>query len=462
MLNGQDLIDLGYTPGKWFKEVLEYANKHQLEGADLIAFLDERKPKYLLPRQEALPYSKNIKAENQEEKENLNKVLESMNIVMQTPTVINGTLMPDACPAGPKGQIPVGGVAVAKNALHPAMHGADICCSLMMTDFGYIDPKKVLDAAHSVTHFGGGGREEFTEISQDLMNGITKNAFLNTKEIKKMTFSHLATQGDGNHFLFVGQSKDSGKTILVTHHGSRGVGAQLFKKGMQTAEKFRKEISPKTSKRNAWIPYETVEGKQYWTALQLVRKWTKLNHETIHDATLEKLKVTAENRFWNEHNFVFKENDLFYHAKGATPIKKEFVPDNSSGLRLVPLNMSQPILIVKGKTTENNLGFAPHGAGRNRSRTQHRKMNAHKTDKEIFAEETQGLDVRFFSNYIDISELPSAYKNTDSVKQQLKTFNLGEVVDEILPYGCVMAGDWQYNAPWRKRARKRRKDKQDN
>lgn len=36
--------------------------------------------------------------------------------------------------------------------------------------------------------------------------------------------------------------------------------------------------------------------------------------------------------------------------------------------------MSQPILIVKGKTTNNNLGFAPHGAGRNISRGRHKKI----------------------------------------------------------------------------------------
>lgn len=65
----------------------------------------------------------------------------------------------------------------------------------------------------------------------------------------------------------------------------------------------------------------------------------------------------------------------------------------------------------------------------------------------MFAEETKGLDVRFFSNHIDISELPSAYKNAESVKQQMKEFGLGEVVDEILPFGCIMAGDWQIDAP---------------
>ena len=117
--------------------------------------------------------------------------------------------------------------------------------------------------------------------------------------------------------------------------------------------------------------------------------------------------------------------------------------------------MSEPVLIVEGKTTTANLGFAPHGAGRNVSRTQHRKSKAG-TFEEIFEEETKGLDVRFFSNEIDITELPSAYKNAKTVRNQMEEFGLGEVIDEVMPYGCIMAGDWQKNAPW-KRKRNRRK-----
>ena len=174
------------------------------------------------------------------------------------------------------------------------------------------------------------------------------------------------------------------------------------------------------------------------------------------DATLEMLEVAPVYRFWNEHNFVFKDGDLFYHAKGATPLRDIFVPDSTDGLRLIPLNMSEPILIVKGNATTNNLGFAPHGAGRNISRSQHFRNKAGQTKEEIFAEETKGLDVRFFSGHIDISELPSAYKNAANVKAQMKTFNLGEVVDEIMPYGSIMAGDWKKDAPWKKRKRNRK------
>jgi RNA-splicing ligase RtcB len=279
---------------------------------------------------------------------------------------------------------------------------------------------------------------------------MLNNQFLKNEKSLHLAKTHLGTQGDGNHFLFVGISKLTGETMMVTHHGSRGFGANLYKAGVKVAERFTKEISPNTNSKNAWIPFDTDEGQSYWEALQIVREWTKLNHTTIHNATAEKLEADVLDRFWNEHNFVFKDGDMFYHAKGATPLDDKFVPDSQDGLRLIPLNMSQPVLIVKGKTSENNLGFAPHGAGRNISRGQHKRNNAHKTIEEIFVEETQGLDIRFFSKNIDISELPSAYKNAETVKHQMQEFGLGEVIDEIMPYGCIMAGDCKNDAPWRK------------
>ena len=455
IVTGHDLIALGFRQGKWMKDALVHINENNLEGETLTQYLEQFKlPPEIKAHKEAVAFAVNIKAENELEQENVDAVITTMNTLMKTPTLVNGAIMPDACPVGGKGVIPVGGVAVAKNAIHPGMHSADICCSVMLTDFGDADPKAVLDAAHASTHFGPGGRDRNSQyrFPSDLLEAIENNTFLNDQKAISAARSHLGTQGDGNHFLFVGKSKKTGNTMLVTHHGSRGFGANLYRKGMHIAEKFRRVLSPETLKANAWIPFDTEEGQTYWDALQIVRQWTKTNHEVIHNATLEKLGIEMKNRFWNEHNFVFKDGDLFYHAKGATPLDEKFMPD-ITGPRLIPLNMSEPVLIVSGETTENNLGFAPHGAGRNVSRSAHRRFKEGQTINAIFEEETKGLDIRFFSEEIDITELPSAYKNAETVRNQMDEFGLGTVIDEVIPYGCIMAGDWQKNAPWKIRRR---------
>ncbi|MFN3405365.1 MAG: RtcB family protein [Cytophagaceae bacterium] len=459
-ITGKTLIELGFTPDKWFKEAIEHINNNQLTGPSMESYLAQFKTGPMIDlHKECPPLSINIKAEDASEEDNVNTVIETMNVLMKTPTIVGGAIMPDSCPTGPLGTIPVGGVVVAKNAIHPGMHSADICCSVMLTDLGYVNPKDVLDAAFSITHFGPGGRDRQTEfrIPTELLKSFEGNSFLNDKEMVKIARSHLGTQGDGNHFLYVGRSRQTGRTMMITHHGSRGVGARLYMKAMNIAEKFRKKISEETLKQNAWIPFETEEGQEYWNALQIIRKWTKQSHICIHDATAGKLGIDVLDRFWNEHNFVFKDGDLFYHAKGATPLADKFMPD-ITGPRIIPLNMAEPVLIVQGETTANNLGFAPHGAGRNFSRTQHKKMKSHMTMQEVFEVETMGLDVRFYSNAIDISELPSAYKNAKTVRSQMEEFGLGQVIDEVMPYGCIMAGDWQKNAPWKIKRRQNLKD----
>ena len=61
--------------------------------------------------------------------------------------------------------------------------------------------------------------------------------------------------------------------------------------------------------------------------------------------------------------------------------------------------------------------------------------------------------MRFFSNEIDITELPSAYKSAETVRSQMTEFGLGTVIDEVEPFGCIMAGDFEKNAPWKKKKR---------
>ncbi len=458
-LTSEVLKEWGHKPGKAFGAALRDGQAALEEGLDLAAVREKLAP-YIPPPQLELaptgakPFHANIEADGEDEKANLESVMHHMRELMRTPTVETGAIMPDACPAGPLGTIPVGGVVAARNAIHPGMHSADICCSVMITMVKDADPKAVLDAAQSVTHFGPGGRangKRFT-MSQKLMDQFRENKFLSNPKILRAAQEHLGTQGDGNHFLFVGTSRATGQTAIVTHHGSRGPGAQLYKIGMILAEKVRKRLSPQTLKQNAWIPADSEDGKAYWEALQLIRKWTKANHNAIHQATVEAAKADSEQRYWNEHNFVFERDGLFYHGKGATPAWDDYASD-ATGLTLIPLNMAEPVLVVRGKDADHALGFSPHGAGRNYSRTEHKRRNAGKTPEEILAAETAGLDIRFFENKIDISELPSSYKKADAVVAQIEKFGLAEIEDYIDPYGCIMAGEME---PFWKRKKKGR------
>jgi len=461
---GRDLLNAGFPEGPAFGEALKTVNfeftKTRITPFNLQTWVDENKPAPRMELQSSPQLIINLEANTDSEIHNKSKVIETMTEVMKTPVVQKGVVMPDACPAGPIGTIPVGGVIASKGSIHPGMHSADICCSMAVTEFKSTNPKALLDAIETVTHFGPGGRKNGHRfsLSPKMYDAMKANPFLSSNKAIQLAVEHMGTQGDGNHFAFVGVNQE-GNTCLVTHHGSRGPGALLYVNGMKVAEKMTRALAVGVLKQNSWIPAESQEGENYWEALQIIRKWTKANHSCLHTAAADLIGAKVKERHWNEHNFVFRDtDDLFYHAKGATPIHKDFLPD-TNGIQIVPLNMTQPVLLIEGTRTDINLGFAPHGAGRNVSRTQHQKQLRNEfyaekaTDEyilkneqsfimETFLKETNGIDARFFSGNIDITELPSAYKDGPAVKRQMHEMGLATVIDEIQPYGSIMAGDW--------------------
>lgn len=244
MITGKTLTDWGYKPGPWFKDAIAAAEAVRLNGgsgdemrAAVLAF----QPPPAIPMRALgdLAHRMNIRAENDDERENIASVERHMVELMRVPTVVAGAVMPDACSAGQQpGTIPVGGVIAARDAIHPGMHSADICCSMAVTIFaGDADPTSILDAGMRLSHFGGGGRPRGHQMrpADDLLAKFASNPFL--KDLVSDAIEHHATQGDGNHFFYVGRVASTGRLALVTHHGSRKPGAMLYKVGMAVAEK---------------------------------------------------------------------------------------------------------------------------------------------------------------------------------------------------------------------------------
>ncbi len=259
-ISGQDLIDAGLRQGRWFKPALEAANSAIAQGESFNAALAiaagfAPPPALALREPGELPFYANIEAETPEEEANVEAVKKTMTELLRTPVVTAGAIMPDACPSGP-GSIPVGGV-VSSTGIHPGFHSADICCSMAITVVPGVSPGALLDAVHKVTHFGPGGRERGKQIrmSDSLLSSFDGNEFL--KDLVSVAREHYGTQGDGNHFAYVGQLKSTGETALVTHHGSRAPGAKLYAKGMKLAESTRRRVSPETLASNAWIEADT-------------------------------------------------------------------------------------------------------------------------------------------------------------------------------------------------------------
>ena len=196
---------------------------------------------------------------------------------------------------------------------------------------------------------------------------------------------------------------------LVTHHGSRGLGAQVFARGHKAAMRETGKIADGIPDAAAWLDATTPEGQDYWEALQYVSRWTKANHESIHARFLERSGAIPVTAFGNEHNFVWKRGETYLHGKGATPAWKDEAGRPLLGL--IPLNMAAPILVTLGRDNREFLSFAPHGAGRNQSRTatmrEFHKANGDTDEKAVeraVAAATKGLDIRWYYGKPDLSE----------------------------------------------------------
>jgi tRNA-splicing ligase RtcB len=118
ILSGQDLIDAGMSQGKWFRPALEAANRILSEGgsaAEALAMAKTFAPGPTLPLRAAndVVIHANIRAEDGFEQDNIEKVNATMRELVRTPVVRAAAIMPDACPAGPVGTIPVGGVVAS-------------------------------------------------------------------------------------------------------------------------------------------------------------------------------------------------------------------------------------------------------------------------------------------------------------------------------------------------------------
>ena len=130
IMSGQDLIDAGMSQGKWFRDALDAANRVLSDGGsevEALAAARGHQPGPALPLRATndVAIHMNIRAEDAHEQDNIEKVSATMRELARTPVVRSAAIMPDACPAGPIGTIPVGGV-VASEAIHPGMHSADI------------------------------------------------------------------------------------------------------------------------------------------------------------------------------------------------------------------------------------------------------------------------------------------------------------------------------------------------
>ena len=96
--------------GKWFGPPLVPANEILKQGSRAktrsVARSFEPAPQMLLQAPGAVPFYANIEADTPDDAANIEVVKHTMTELMRVPTIVNGAIMPDACPVGLQGENP--------------------------------------------------------------------------------------------------------------------------------------------------------------------------------------------------------------------------------------------------------------------------------------------------------------------------------------------------------------------
>jgi tRNA-splicing ligase RtcB len=289
---------------------------------------------------------------------------------LKLPVSVRGALMPDAHSGY---GLPIGGVLAAENAIIPYGVGVDIGCRMALTIFDapasfFMGREFQLRKMLSEHTKFGMSEVHKTKNEHAVMDNALFSELPLLKKLKSKAYQQLGTSGGGNHFVEFGwveiTDKEMGIPIgqyfaLLSHSGSRGLGANIAKHYTQLA--FKQCPLPKGSQHLAWLRMDTHDGMEYWKAMNLAGDYAKACHDDIHQRMAKLIGVRKLMTIENHHNFAWKElvdgRECIVHRKGATPAARGV-------LGIIPGSMAAPGYIVRGKGNEESINSASHGAGR--------------------------------------------------------------------------------------------------
>ncbi len=242
-------------------------------------------------------------------------------------------------------------------------------------------------------------------------------------DVKERASKSLGSLGGGNHFI---EAYENG--YLAVHSGSRNIGNVVASYYQKLAMKNCKQeydrqtraviAMTKPSQREAVatkrkenfefdIAYLTgTQMQDYLFDVDLMQKFAVANRQEMLKTIVEKLGGVITEKITSIHNYI--EIETMILRKGAISAKKDEV-------LVIPLNMSEGLLLCKGKGNADWNCSAPHGAGRLYSRSKARQV----LKMEEYKDSMKGIYTTCI-NKNTLDESPMAYKDSDSIINFIK------------------------------------------
>lgn len=238
----------------------------------------------------------------------------------------------------------------------------------------------------------------------------------------------LGSLGSGNHFIEV-SADENDDVWLFLHSGSRGVGNKLAQHHIEVAKGLMRKWwiqLPDDDDDLAYLVQGTPEFDQYMAELDWGQRFALENRNEMMD------RVVSAFEWWTgeqvqrlddvncHHNYTSREK---HYGKDLIVSRKGAIDAHEGVMGLIPGSMGTASYVVKGKGSAAGLCSAPHGAGRDYSRSQARKtFTMDQLEKRM-----EGIEWRRTNAFID--EIPDAYK--DIYQVMADSSDLVEVVHTL-------------------------------
>jgi tRNA-splicing ligase RtcB len=317
----------------------------------------------------------------------------------------------------------VGSVIPTDRAIIPAAVGVDIGCGMIAVRTQYTrdelpaNRRPLREAIERAVPLSAGAANrkvsrEHTERRLDELEAQAAEAGFDPASDKRDWRLQLGTLGSGNHFIEV-TVDERDRVWLFLHSGSRGVGNKIAQKHIRVAQELCRKWQIDLPHRDlAYLAEDTDEFWAYIRQMRWAQHYALLNREEMMDRVVRQFSewvggdVERQEEINCHHNYTEQEThfgrQVWLSRKGAINAER-----GRAGL--IPGSMGTASYVVSGLGNALALNSAPHGAGREYSRTRARRTFT----REDLRSAMVGIEYRDTDAFID--EIPAAYKDIDRV-----------------------------------------------
>jgi tRNA-splicing ligase RtcB len=291
-----------------------------------------------------------------------------------------------------------------------------------------------------------------------------------SQRAKERGLPQLGSLGSGNHFLELGYVDTifhpeaaaafglaPGQVVICLHTGSRGLGYQVCSDSLEEALQVGEKLGLGIPTRElASVPIESPAGKRYLGAMGAAANFAFANRQVltheIRSVLGEVLPGTRVSVIYDVCHNIAKFEELprgghqqrvCIHRKGATrayPAGHPAVPAPYRSVGqpfLVPGDMGRYSYVLVGLpgALARSFGSACHGAGREMSRAQAKKLGRGRSVERELAQ--QGIHVRCAGRQTLWEEMPAAYKDVAEVVRATEAAQLATAVARLRPIGVI-------------------------